>query len=159
MSTIAGIDFSSRAVDICLLDEDDVGAEYHRFGLVEIGREADAFERTRSIRIAMPARGWWEDHGVIAIGIEQPRGRYGTQALFRVQGGILQCLPADLLVQPWNPAEWRKACGLPGNAPKEAVGDWVDELHGHRLGWHSDAYDAYAIAYATRSVLERSEAA
>lgn len=151
MSVVAGIDFNTHTIDVVLLDEDSDTATPHRFLLDKAG---DAFDRARSIRAVMRSRGWWHDQGVIAVGIEQPRGNHGVQALFRVQGGILQCLPDDLLVQPWNPSSWRVACGLPGNCAKELVAGWVDELHGHGLGWPQDLYDAYAIAYATRSVLE-----
>jgi hypothetical protein len=156
---IAGIDYSTRAVDIVLLDEDTDAATWHRFELKALGKRDDAFERTRSVRDAMPSRssGFWDD--VMSAGIEQPRGNYGVYDGMRVQGAILACLPARLQVQPHNPAEWRKTVGLPGNASKfevlkrayEHLSPTTDEL----IDWPQDACDAYCIALATRTLLER----
>lgn len=157
MSCIAGIDFSTKAVDIVLLDEDTHLARQFSVRL-DFQNGEDAFDRTRKVRAVMPSRGTWEAEGVIAVGLEEPRG-YGTDTLFRVQGAILQCFPPNLLIQPWIPSAWRKACGLKGNGTKQETADWVNELHGWDLGWSYDAYDAYGIAYATRSVLETLEAA
>lgn len=154
MSVIAGIDFSTHAVDIVLLAEETNAAEWHRFELTDLP-SWDAFDRARSVRAVMPTRSWWEDHGVIAIGIEQPRGNHGVTPLFRVQGAILACLPPDLLVQPWNPASWRVAAGMKGNAPKLAVAVFSRNLLGQTCAdWPQDAHDAHFIALATRSAIE-----
>lgn len=158
MSLIAGIDFSTRAVDVVLLDEDTNHAGWLRFQL-PLTEVEDAFDRTRRLRDVMPSRAWWRDEGIIAIGIEQPRGRHGVTPLFRVQGAILACLPRDLLVQPWNPASWRKAVGLPGNATKDQVREAAILLGANREWDVFDPFDALCIAHATRSVLERQEAA
>lgn len=161
---IAGIDFSTFAVDVVLLDEDSDGAEWHRFTLADLPGW-DAFDRARAVRAAMPSRSWWETNGVIAIGIEDPRG-YGAGHLYRIQGGILQCLPPDVLVHPWIPSSWRKSVGLSGNAKKADIA--VHSLHQlgaitleqiRQLGWSQDAHDAHLIARATRAALERREAA
>lgn len=158
MSAVAGIDYNTRAVDVVLIDEDTGTASWHRFPLAGIG---DAFDRARSVREAMPPRSWWETHGVIAAGIEDPRG-YAAGHQYRVQGGILQCLPRDLLVQPWIPSAWRKAVGLPGNAPKVVVATHVFSVvvgvHVPAM-WPQDACDAYCIARATLNALERDEQA
>lgn len=157
MSAIAGIDFSSHFVDVILLNENTDAAQWHRYPLTHLPGW-DAFDRARTIRANMPSRSWWENAGVIAIGIEDPRG-YGAGHLYRIQGGILQCLPPDVLVQPWIPSQWRKANHLPGNATKQAV-----QIHSLRLvgtsratdAWSPDAHDAHLIARATRSALERT---
>lgn len=152
---IAGIDYSSRAVDIVLLDEDTDAATWHRFEL--LGN--DAFERARHVEGNIPGRTSeiWDE--VVAIGIEDPRG-YGSGSLYRVQGAILASLPAYLLVHPWIPSAWRKAVGLPGNASKDDVALWVTH---HRYGysavrldgdWPQDACDAYCIALATRAAIQ-----
>lgn len=151
--TIAGCDFSSKAVDIVLLDEDTDAAVWHRFEL----HGQDAFDRARSVRAAMPARGWWEDQGVLAVGIEQPRGRFALVDLGRIQGAVLACLPTSLLVQPWNPAQWRKQVGLPGNAPKLSVAGWAIARWTNAPGPYAleqDSCDAFCIALATRMVVE-----
>lgn len=153
---VAGIDLSTRAVDVVLLDEDTDVATWHRFPLE--GR--DAFERARHVRTALPGRtsGFWDD--VLAVGIEDPRG-YGAGSLYRVQGAILACLPWGLLVQPWVPSAWRKQVGLAGNASKLDV--WTfgarrllkDKAPGLYETWPQDAMDAYCIALATRQLIEK----
>lgn len=153
--TVAGIDFSTHAVDVVLLDEDSDRAVWHRFELTG----QDAFERARFVRAALWPSSLFDD--VLACGIEDPRG-YGAGSLYRIQGAILGRLPGSLLVQPWVPSAWRKAVGLPGNCTKERVQLHVAQqrptgwLH---TPWPFDACDAYCIALATRSLLETSEAA
>lgn len=148
---VAGIDYSTRAVDVVLLDEDSDAASWVRFEL----EGQDAFERARSVRdpdrlVRHAAQSWmWDD--VVAVGIEDPRG-YNAGALYRVQGAILACIPRDKLVQPWIPSAWRKAVGLPGNASKEHVRQYL--VGDKRPDWPQDACDAYGIALATRTLLQ-----
>ncbi len=156
--TIAGIDFNSFQADIVLLSEDDDTATHHVFAF----GKGDAFDRARTIRGSMPSRDWWTDQGVIAIGIEDPRGaaRNVDSVLYRVQGGILACLPARLMVYPWKPQAWRSELGLSSKG-KESLAEfawahWPGSV-GH--GMSQDALDAYCLAYATRQRIEISEAA
>jgi hypothetical protein len=150
---IAGIDYSTRAVDVVLLDEDSDAATWHRFEL----EGADAFDRTRSVREAMRRQhqylaSVWDD--VLAVGIEDPRG-YNAGALYRIQGAILATIPQATLVHPLIPSQWRKTVGLPGNASKGAVFEFTMK-HSGRAGsgiWPQDACDAYCIALATRTLL------
>jgi hypothetical protein len=147
---IAGIDYSTRAVDVVLLDEDSDAATWHRFPL----EGNDAFDRARDVRRVMylPGSEFWDD--VLAIGIEDPRG-YGSGALYRIQGAVLNCLPKNTLVHPLIPSQWRKTVGLPGNASKGAVFEFTMK-HSGRAGsgiWPQDACDAYCIALATRTLL------
>lgn len=158
MSYVAGIDYSTRSIDVILLDEDTDRATWQPFPLHGPG---DAFDRARTVREALPPRSWWEDAGIIAIGIEDPRG-YAAGHLYRVQGAILACIPTALLVHPWIPSSWRTAVNLAGNSSKQAV-----KIHSLRLAgtsretdrWPQDAHDAHLIARATRSVLQYPEAA
>jgi hypothetical protein len=169
---VAGIDLSTHAVDVVLLDLDSDRATWHRFEL----HGQDSFDRARAVRAAMPGASFWDD--CLAIGIEQPRGRYGTQHIARVQGAVLACLPSSLLVQPWNPAAWRKAVGLRGDASKDAVAvlsrvmRWKADPHFQEAPpndpadyaayvppWPQDACDAYCVALATRQALQQEEAA
>lgn len=156
---IAGIDFSTRAVDVVLLDEDTDAATWHRFELAG----ADAFDRARSVRDAMPGSRYWDD--VLAVGIEDPRG-YGAGSLYRIQGAILSRLPRRTLVHPLIPSSWRKTVGLPGNASKTDVAARVTVLRTAARPldapddpWPQDACDAYCIALATRTLLALGEAA
>lgn len=155
---VAGIDFSSRFVDVVLLDESSDRAVWHRFELTG----ADAFDRARAVGLAVPGRAmsFWDD--VLAVGIEDPRG-YGAGSLYRVQGAILSCVPQGRLVQPWIPSVWRKQVGLKGNSTKEDV-----EFHVRfslaagqfsRQSFPPDFFDAYCIALATRQLLQTEKAA
>jgi hypothetical protein len=157
---IAGIDFSTKAVDVVLLDEDTDAATWHRFEL----SGQDAFDRARDVKAAV--QGWhslWDD--VVACGIEDPRG-YGAGSLYRVQGAILSCLPGAMLVQPLIPSSWRKTVGLSGAAGKPAVRTHALALMYRASGnrwtnedWPQDACDAYCIALATRTMLHATEQA
>lgn len=162
--TTAGIDFDTHAVHVVFLDEDG-RASYHRYEL----SGHDAFERTRSVRSAMPTKGVWEDMGVYACAIEEPQGaqKATVAKLKAVQGAILACLPADLLVEPMVPARWRTAVGLKGNATKEDVAQlvgrqvWPDAplpVVPAPSTWPQDACDAYCLALAV-SMLVETEAA
>jgi hypothetical protein len=166
MSLVAGIDYSTHAIDVVLIDEDTLKPEWWRYPL----KGADAWERTRDIGWAFDENWDWDD--VLAVGIEEPRG-YNSGPLYRVQGAILRCIPdyeqPRRLVQPWIPSEWRKAVGLKGNASKEAIASHVRNHMLHMLGtiystrelraiwdWPQDACDAYCIARATLGAIERS---
>lgn len=156
---IVGCDFSSKCIDLVALDVDSDRATWHRFALAG----ADAFDRARSVRAAMPGGSFWDD--CLAVGIEQPRGRFALVDLGRIQGAVLSCLPSSLLVQPWNPASWRTAVGLAGNAPKEAVSlavlDWRVQAETSAFSdpWPQDACDAYCVALATRQLVQHKDAA
>jgi hypothetical protein len=157
VSYLAGIDYSTHAVDVVLLDEDTGQATWHRTEL----KGADAFDRARRLRWAQPIPdNEWE--AVLAVGIEDPRG-HNAGALYRVQGAILARLPSFLLVHPLIPSQWRKLVGLPGNASKAGVARWALKQPGIR-DWPAatipfDATDAYCIALATQKLIQLEEAA
>lgn len=161
---VAGIDYSTRAVDVVLVPYDTVGApSWHRFPLVG----SDAFDRTRSVADVVPGRSsvFWDD--CLAVGIEHPGGHHGTRDMLRVQGAILSCLPARVLVEPWPPSKWRTAVGLKGNASKHDVAEFSLEHAGCSAitrGMFTgttpqDILDAYCIALATRQAITREQAA
>lgn len=153
MTLIAGIDLSTRAIDLALINETTGQlAELHRF---ELPKNGDAFDRARWVRDTMPSRSWWTDQGVIAIGIEDPRG-HNPGPLFRAQGAILACLPTSLLVHPLIPSEWRALNGLPGNASKAHV---YEHAHRHAIlpAGSQDAADAFLVATATLELVETND--
>jgi hypothetical protein len=156
MSFLAGIDYSTHAVDVVLLDENTGHATWHRTEL----EGNDAFDRARSLRWAhLNPYTDWDD--VLAVGIEDPRG-HNAGALYRVQGSVLARLPSYLLVHPLVPSQWRKLCGMPGNAPKEEVLRFVTFDCGggiDAIAWPQDACDAYCIALATQKLVEIKDAA
>jgi hypothetical protein len=151
---VAGIDFSSNAIDVVRIHLDDLEPpSWHRYELVG----QDAFDRTRNIRAAMPWGSFWQD--TLAIGIEHPAGKFGTGSMMRVQGAVLACLPPGVLVQPWPPSSWRKAVGLPGNCSKEDVWRHAGPAFPDDPCIPQDALDAYCIALATRLALDTQAAA
>lgn len=157
---VAGIDISSFAVDVVLLDEDSDAATWHRFIL----DGATPFDRTRSLRGVFPPRSFWEDNAVFLVALEDPVGHHAhtAKALGLVTGGVAALLPRDLHVVQTQPSEWKRIfCGR-GNATKP---DIVAACH--QRGFDStvgapavnvaatrelaqDAYDAYGIAWAVR---------
>ncbi len=153
---IAGIDFSSHAVDLVTIPLDEGPPEWHQYLLKSVG---GSFDRTREVAATMPGRAdsFWDD--ILAVGIEYPAGRYGTGALMRVQGAILSCIPGHLKVQELQPAKWKKLVGLPGYADKATITASVRlklllELEVPPI-WPQDACDAWCIAQATRTLLEQ----
>jgi hypothetical protein len=158
VSLVAGIDYSTHAIDVVLIDEDTLKPEWGRLEL----SGSDAFDRTRSLcggRGTCPEwKHTWDD--VLAVGIEEPRG-HNPGPLFRIQGAVLMRIPSATLVQPWIPSEWRKAVGLKGNASKQDVNEWAFAQTSHEwyeptASWPQDACDAYCIARATLGAIERS---
>ena len=154
---VAGIDFSSHAIDVVLVDVDGrQPPRWHRYPLTG----ADAFDRTRSVANSMPERSsaYWDN--VLAVGIEHPAGKFGTGPLMRLQGAVLAQIPARMLVKAWPPGAWRKAVGLPGNATKGVVA-WasIDLKTGAESDWPQDAHDAHLIALATQHAITAQEAA
>jgi hypothetical protein len=148
---VAGIDTSSFAVDLVTvpLDEHDgAEVEWHSFGL----EGADAFDRSRFVPNVLWGRASAHWDGILAVGIEEPTGKFKPGSGFRVQGAVLAQIPERMLVTPWTPSGWRAAVGLPGNCAKEAVFRWVTEQLGGRPA-SQDAADAYCIALATRKVV------
>jgi hypothetical protein len=157
---VGGWDYSTRAVDLVLVDIDGERPPWwHRFDLYG----PDAWERTRTVARSLPGPSsqLWDE--VIAFGLEEPRGQ-NAGVLYRVQGAILAALPPRVLVYPMVPSEWRKAVGLPGNATKNEVRDRVLSEWGpiaplvvYQLP--QDACDAYCVALATARLLDQQEAA
>ena len=155
---VAGIDFSSHAIDVVLVDVDGRQApRWHRYPLTG----ADAFDRTRSVGNSMPGRSsaYWDN--VLAVGIEHPAGKFGTGPLMRLQGAVLAQIPARMLVKAWPPGSWRKAVGLAGNADKSDVAFFAvnDGEPDEFRDWPQDACDAYCIALATQHAITTQEAA
>jgi hypothetical protein len=150
VSLVAGIDYSTHAIDVVLIDEDTLKPEWYRYEL----RGQDSFDRARDVHRALRSS-VLGDELVLAAGIEQPRG-YGAGHLYRIQGATLQRLPSRTLVQPWVPSEWRKAVGLQGNAGKYAIRWFVHDVADVPDNWPQDACDAFCIARATLQALERS---
>lgn len=162
---IAGIDFSTVAIDVVLLDEDTNHATHHRRRL-DTG-PGKAFDRIRRIRDAMPARGAWLDSGVVAVGIEEPFNRAtmgGQVPLLMAIGAIVATLPLALPVGLLRADDWRKACGLPIRGQRDqlkraavdfAARNWIDLP----AVIDDNVADAFCIAWAMRDLAEKRQAA
>jgi len=138
--TVAGVDVSTRQIDVVVLDTRTGRATWHPWRLPA----GDLIHRIASIR------DWPADSllaGCSAVGIERPYGRHGAWQASMAAGATVTRLPA-VPMRWWSPAEWRRACGLPGNASKLDVLWWASS-QGCPSDWSQDAADAYCIAYAT----------
>lgn len=147
---IAGIDYSSHAVDIALLEDDSIQAKWVRIDL----EGGTPFERARSLRNSFPSPSWWEHYGVYLVGIEDPHSRanHTAKALGLVAGAIATRLPPRLTVVQTVPVEWKRLTVGKPSATKDEVARWARTYldHGGVQKWPQDAYDAYAIARAVR---------
>lgn len=102
-----------------------------------------------------------------AVFIERPLGRWPNPALMQaagvIQAGVLEALNE---VHPYRPtvfelgtSEWKKACGLRGNATKSEVMEWAAEQWTPRPQYperSQDEADALAIACAGHSLFSQS---
>lgn len=155
MSAVLGIDLSTKAVELVLLDETDNRASWDHLEL----EGADALARLRDLPRRMPrwASRWYEDAGVYLVAIEAPygRGQGGTEAkLNHVLGAIVACIPPAIPIWLVAPHEYRAHLELAGNAPKELVRQAVLEL-GAYPDWTQDACDALAVAHYARDINHR----
>jgi hypothetical protein len=157
VNAVAGIDLSSRAIDLVRLDETQPVATHRRVSLEAAGKTSTAWERTLLLPALMPRSSWWDD--VYLVAIEAPYGvGPGTVAVLnRVVGAIAASLPARLRVPErcWivRPDEWKQWLGVPASAKPTAddvyrlglrlTGDWPDT---------QDARDALCVAYWAREI-------
>lgn len=150
---VCGIDSSSRAVDLVLLDDNDHG-EWHR---LELAGETP-FLRARDLRQKLPRGTFWD--GVSLVGLEQTySGAYSSAtALALIRGAIGALLPAELTVLETRPNEWQKlftgVAKLPAKSTmrKALIRGRCSELGFWAPDLPQDAYDAYGIAWAARAI-------
>lgn len=160
----AGIDYSTKAIDLVMADVDDPGIT--RWWHWDLCATGDAFDRTRVVPLVVPGRRsvYWDD--VLVIGIEEPmaRGVRSVQLvpkLKAIQGAILACIPAMKAVIPLDAKSWRAGVGLSGNAPKDVVQAWARTQiiatgrDGPIAEWTQDAFDAYCIARSALAKVDR----
>lgn len=100
-----------------------------------------------------------------SIWIERPMGAHvrSVADLSRVMGAVICAIPAYVAVSEITPSEWKKACGLPGNAGKLDVQLWANVI----AAWDSGSKapvrslneheaDALGVAWACKSLSERA---
>lgn len=158
-TTIAGLDFSTKAVDIVLLNEDNDQAEWTRCPVYDPRGPLYAAE---SVRRMLPPPSWWEDNGVYMVGIEDPQSRFPhvAKALGMIAGAVASTLPFGLTVLQLRPQEWkRELCGE-AKADKALVASVaagrILMAGGQCDDWAQDAFDAYGVAFAARAINRRA---
>lgn len=163
MSFVAGIDLSSRAIDIVLLEESTNRAKWHRFELAG----GLAWDRTLDVRRAMPVASFWDDVYLAAIETPFPDQK---GVLRRVQGAVMARIPERVLVWEANASQWKRELGLKGKPSSVNMDEVAPDGDIHRL-WNREerlvsgldwqnARDAYCIALwareSNRTGLERA---
>lgn len=149
---VLGVDVSTRAVHTCRLDFDSDAASVQVYDATDC--KGDALIRARTLADLLPRRRskFWDDIALVAI--ERPMGLGTRQVgdMMIVVGLVIACLPPELEVWLLGPTEWRKACGMPGNAAKEAVRASVLSRKPESASWSQDSCDAFCVAWAARAL-------
>ncbi len=158
---IAGIDASTLAVDLVLLDEDTRQATWTHCPLrpaIEDG-VLDDLRPSRSVRDALPGRSWLESQGVTQIAIEDPfSNRLDTaKKLARVIGAVSACLPQGIPVLLVTPVEMRQWLGITGRMNKEQLRDYAFNQGCYFTD--QNALDAMCVALAALARIEKALAA
>lgn len=160
MSKVLGIDFSSKALDLALLDETTNKAEHTRVPL----KGAESFAAALSVRQALRAAPIDFD-SVYLIAVELPKARQfpAARSYGRIEVALALALPRDTPTLWLTPAEWHREFVGKGNArkgePPIKQQVWVRcaELGFHHDDWN--ATDAYGVAWSGRALNERGIAA
>jgi len=161
---VAGIDYSSRFVDVVTVPCEGTGAPVWRSYPLE---GCDAFDRARNVAHVMPGRAhsFWD--GILAVAIEHPAGKVGTGHMLRIQGAVLACIPARMLVHPLPPAKWKRLSGCRTGAANHAAYSRHSAALLEQQGWTPwdtaqwphDAHAAHLMALALRALLDAQEQA
>lgn len=160
---VAGMDLSSRQIDVCLLDVETDTATHHRRRLDT--RPGKQLDRIRRVRDALPTRGAWADAGCVLAAIEEPFSRQsmsGQVPILMVIGAILSTLPTDIPVALLRADDWRRGCNLPlrGARPdlkRASVGFARSRWRNAPDILDDNAAEAWCIAYAGRELWDAAE--
>lgn len=155
VSLVAGVDVSTRSVDIVLLADDNT-AEWTS---VPCRDERGPFFAARQAAGFMPKGTFWDD--VYLVGVEKPfsQGRQVVRALALITGAVAGALPASVTAIETTAQEWKRLTVGNPQATKQTVKAWALS---ERFGWNGetqDAVDAYCIARAVRLLNDRAVAA
>jgi len=164
---IAGIDLSTKAIDLVAINEDNPAqCEHHRIPLNDPWWHSATSMRFRFT--LNHTHNWLEQRNVYLVGIERPYGpsRQTIASLHTILGAVLATLPVHAF--EISPADMRRELGLKTNCHKSTLHDavWVavngppgDQTRWHQpdplKGWPPDAYDAWAVAHAAMKINER----
>ena len=145
---VLGIDLSSKAIDLVLLDENANRASWTRIDL----EGPSAFERARDVAGKMPQPGWYEAHGVYLVAIERPFLRASRNDVVRlVQGCVLAEIPRKLHVWEVGQQAWKSHIGFKGKGkPPFTAFPEIADPEDLFDAWSQDAYDALGVALYAR---------
>ena len=153
MSAVLGVDLSSFALDLVLLDEDSAVAERHQFELAG----ASSFDRCRHVRHVMPSRSWLEGRGVYLVAIEKPTAASFKSAAAHSPFSVRwrRCCREICPVWSFSPAEWKRELGV--SLQRKPTADQIAAVIGDVAhSWPQDALDACGVAYAAREINRRA---
>jgi hypothetical protein len=120
---VLGIDLSSRAIDLVLLNENHDQAEWVRVEL----EGSTAFERARDVAEKMPTPSWYDNHGVYLVAVERPFSQSRNDTIRLIQGCVLSAIPRRLDVLEVAPQTWKAHIGFKGKG-KPVVADFPNGL-------------------------------
>jgi hypothetical protein len=144
---VLGIDLSSKAIDLVLLDENHDTARWERVTL----EGPDAFQRARDVRRKMPLPSWFVNNDVYLVAIERPFVRRGQDVIRLVQGAVLSCLGRELEVWEVSPSQWKNHLGVPMRTKPDRAAFPAFHLFAPTV-WEQDAYDALGVALYARDL-------
>lgn len=102
---VLGIDMSTFAIDLVLLDENEARATWHRVNLDDGVKGELAWDRVRRIADRMPSGSFWDD--VYLASIERPFSQSRKDPIRLVQGAVMACVPARLDLWECAPQTWK----------------------------------------------------
>ena len=144
---VLGIDLSSKAIDLVLLDENADRASWTRITL----EGATAFERARDVAEKMPQPAWYDTHGVFLCAIERPFVSHGQDVIRLVQGCVLAEIPRELHVWEVAVSEWKRHLDIAIRDKPGAAAFGIEmQYDSDPLDWPQDALDALGCALWAR---------
>jgi hypothetical protein len=153
VSSVLGIDLSTRQLDLAYVDENHDTVQWRRLIL----QGSDAWART--LELGALRHDPLAFDGVYLVAIEAPygSGQPGTQALLnRVVGAIAASLPTELRAPErcWivRPDEWKQGLGLTRKPTARDVAERLQPVHGwDRIAEDQNALDAACLALWARN--------
>lgn len=168
---VAGLDLSTRALDLCVLDTETMAAEHRRVTLASKGGQwwQTAGRMWQLLDWAdmgdpdgISPLDWLRYRRVTLLGIERPYGpsRQSIASLHVILGALLATLAIDAQWLPTleiRPSEMRHCLGLKATASKRDMHRAVRELARAEVQpWPPDALDAWAVAWAAYRICDRA---
>lgn len=146
---IVGLDISTRLIAMVTISSKDGSiVRFDEYQIPDLRRlDNNKAERCR----AVADTGFQKDmRGVVAAYIEQPMGRQvkGVAEVERVVGAVIAAIPRKTSISLIAPSEWKKIVGLKGNAQKDAIREFADDIYPVLQDSSQDLHDASLIARA-----------